>query len=136
MRSARDIRYKYVRNLMPENTYEISGIHKGEPIDSWKEDAKNDPALAKRIDWLYHRPGEELYDLQSDPLETNNLATHAELAEVKKRLSGQMDAWMAQQGDKGIATELAAKSRQGASKEDGSKGDAATPKKRNKKTTQ
>jgi uncharacterized sulfatase len=136
MRSARDIRYKYVRNLMPENTYEISGIHKGEPIDSWKEDAKNDPALAKRIDWLYHRPGEELYDLQSDPLETNNLATHAELAEVKKRLSGQMDAWMAQQGDKGIATELAAKSRQGASKEDDSKGDAATTKKRNKKTTQ
>jgi uncharacterized sulfatase len=136
MRSARDIRYKYVRNLMPENTYEISGIHKGEPIDSWKEDAKNDPALAKRIDWLCHRPGEELYDLQSDPLETNNLATHAELAEVKKRLSGQMDAWMAQQGDKGIATELAAKSRQGAGKEDDSKGDAATTKKRNKKTTQ
>jgi hypothetical protein len=35
------------------------------------------------------------------------------LAGVKARLSGQMDEWMAQQGDKGIATELIAHTRQG-----------------------
>ena len=125
IRSARDARYKYVRNLMPENTYDISGIHHGQPLDSWKEDAKSDPTLAKRIDWLYHRPDEELYDLQNDPLETNNLAKNAELAPVKARLSEQMDAWMAQQGDKGIATEMNAKSRQGKGRESGS--DEAEP---------
>jgi uncharacterized sulfatase len=128
MRSARDARYKYVRNLMSENTYDISGIHKGQPLDSWKDDAKNDPALAKRIDWLYHRPSEELYDLQNDPFETNNLATCAELAVVKTRLSKQMDAWMAQQGDKGVATEMVAKSRQGKGREDGNDSEATTAK--------
>ncbi|MEO5917429.1 MAG: sulfatase [Luteolibacter sp.] len=113
MRSARDVRYKYIRNLMPENTYEIGGIHKGQPLDSWKEDAKEDPALAKRIDWLYHRPGDELYDLEKDPLETDNLAANPDFAAIKQRLSDQMDAWMKQQGDKGIATEKNARSRQG-----------------------
>jgi N-sulfoglucosamine sulfohydrolase len=126
MRSARDVRYKYVRNLMPENTYHISGIHQGQPLDSWKEDAKNDPALAKRIEWLYHRPGEELYDLQNDPFETNNLASNPELAAVKERLSQQMDAWMAQQGDKGIQTELEAKSHQGKGRQDANDSDAIT----------
>ncbi len=113
MRSARDGRYKYIRNLMPENTYEISGIHKGQPLDSWKADAKDDPALASRIDWLYHRPAEELYDLRTDPLETRNLAGNPEFAAIKDRLSGRMDQWMAQQGDKGIPTEMNALSRQG-----------------------
>jgi len=113
MRSARDVRYKFVRNLMPENTYEIGGIHKGQPLDSWKVDAEHDPALAKRIDWLYHRPGEELYDLQTDPMETNNLAANPEFVTVKARLNGQLDAWMAQQGDKGIPTEMIAYTRQG-----------------------
>ena len=112
MRSVRDPRYKYIRNLLPENTYEIGGIHKGQPLDSWKADAGHDPALAKRIDWLYHRPGEELYDLQTDPLETNNLAANPELAAVKARLSEQMGVWMAQQGDKGIPTEKLALTRQ------------------------
>ncbi len=115
MRSARDVRYKYIRNLMPENTYEIGGIHKGQPLDSWKDDAKNDPDLSKRIDWLYHRPAEELYDIQTDPFETHNLADNPELASIKSKLSTQMDAWMKQQGDKGIPTEMLAKTRQGKS---------------------
>lgn len=134
IRSARDTRYKYIRNLMPENTYEISGIHKGQPLDSWKQDAKDNPALTKRIDWLYHRPDEELYDLQNDPLETNNLAKNAELAPVKARLSKELDSWMAQQGDKGIATEMNAKNRQGKGREDGSS--EAEPKGRPKPTVE
>lgn len=112
MRSARDVRYKYIRNLTPNNTYEILGIHKSGILDSWKKDAVNDPALAKRIDWLYHRPAEELYDLQNDPLETRNLAANPELAPIKARLSEQMDRWMTQQGDKGLETENLAPTRQ------------------------
>lgn len=47
-----------------------------------------------------------------------NSSGSAGLAEVKTRLSEQMDAWMTQQGDKGLATELAVKSRQGKGRED------------------
>ena len=113
IRAVRDTHYKYIRNLAPQNTYEIGGIHKGQPLSSWKEDAKTNPALAKRIDWLYHRPAEELYDLSNDEFETKNLANDPKLTSVKARLSKELDRWMAQQGDKGMETELKAPSRQG-----------------------
>ena len=112
IRSARDSRYKYIRNLAPENTYTISGIHRGEIIESWQADARGNPSLAARVAWLFKRPAEELYDLEVDPLESRNLAGDPALAAVKARLGSALDAWMRQQGDKGMETELAAPSRQ------------------------
>ncbi len=112
-RSVRDNRYKYIRNLAPENTFTIAGIHKGQPIESWQEDAKNDKKLAAKIEWLFHRPGEELYDLDNDPYEEHNLAGQMDLASTKERLSAALDAWMVQQMDKGLETEKLAKERQG-----------------------
>lgn len=113
MRAVRDGRYKYIRNLAPQNTYRIGGIHKGEPITSWQADARTNPKLAARVQWLFQRPAEELYDLELDPYEMKNLAADAQFVAVKNRLRQQLDAWMAQQGDHGMATELQAKSRQG-----------------------
>lgn len=115
MRAVRDARYKLIRNLAPQNTYSIGGIHKGEPITSWQADAARDPKLAARVEWLFHRPAEELYDLETDPYEMKNLADDPQFAQIRARLGRQLDAWMAQQGDKGMETELAAKSRQGQS---------------------
>ncbi|MEX2212607.1 MAG: sulfatase [Phycisphaeraceae bacterium] len=112
MRAVRDGRYKLIRNLAPDNTYSIGGIHKGEPIDSWRADAKNDPKLAARVNWLSHRPAEELYDLDNDPEETNNLAADSSYSPVNERLGKELDAWMKQQGDKGMETEEKAKERQ------------------------
>lgn len=114
MRAVRDSRYKFIRNLAPENTYWIAGIH-GTPIfKSWEQDAVNDPALAARMKWLSHRPGEELYDLATDPDETRNLAADPSFVKIKTRLARELDAWITQQGDQGMATELAARARQGA----------------------
>lgn len=112
IRAARDARYKYIRNLAPENTYDIAGIHRGEIIESWQADARNDPVLAARVAWLFKRPAEELYDLDADPLETRNLAGDPTLSAVRTKLGSALDAWMRQQGDKGMETELAAPSRQ------------------------
>jgi N-sulfoglucosamine sulfohydrolase len=112
MRAARDTRYKYIRNLAPQNTFHIGGIHEGELIDSWRADARTNPALAARVAWLSHRPGEELYDVEADPFETRNLAGDPKLAAVQAKLRRELDAWMAQQGDQGMETELAALSRQ------------------------
>lgn len=113
MRAVRDERYKLIRNLASENTYFIGGIHKGEPLASWQADAENDPELAARVDWLFHRPAVEFYDLEADPFEMNNLAEDARYAEIISRLGEELDAWMAQQGDEGLETELRAHSRQG-----------------------
>jgi N-sulfoglucosamine sulfohydrolase len=111
-RMVRDDRYKLIRNLSPENVFQIDGIHLGQPYDSWVEDAKSDPALAARVEWLSKRPGEELYDLENDPFELTNLAMKSEYAEVKTRLQQQLDDWMQQQGDKGLETEMLAPTRQ------------------------
>lgn len=64
------------------------------------------------MEWLFHRPAEELYDLDNDPFETKNLADDPALGEVKTRLGKALDAWMAQQNDRGMETELKALSRQ------------------------
>jgi uncharacterized sulfatase len=113
MRSVCDGRYKLVRNLAPENTYWITGIHGTDVFKSWERDAENDPKLAARVQWLLHRTAEELYDIQADPYDTKNLAPDPKFADIKARLARELDAWMAQQGDKGMETELKAKSRQG-----------------------
>ena len=127
MRAVRDQRYKYIRNLAPENTYSIGGIHKGEPITSWTQDAAKDPALAARSEWLFHRPAEELYDLQQDDLEQTNLADDPALADVKARLSEQLDEWMRQQNDQGMETELKAPERQNAARQNNAQPDNAQP---------
>jgi len=125
IRAVRDTRYKLIRNLAPELTYTIGGIHKGEPIESWQADAKNDPALAARVAHLFNRPSEELYDLQADPYEMKNLAADPALAEIKAKLQTQLDTWMVQQKDKGLETENLANTRQGKSDE----GEPKAPKK-------
>jgi uncharacterized sulfatase len=112
MRAARDARYKLIRNLAPNNTYWIAGIHKGEPLESWVRDARHDPKLAARIEWLSHRPADELYDLQADPFEMHNIAGDPRHAATKQRLGKALDAWMAQQGDQGMQAEENALMRQ------------------------
>jgi len=120
MRAVRDTRYKLIRNLAPDNTYWIGGIHGSQPFTSWQNNATNkpDPALAARVKFLSHRPSEELYDLVTDPFETKNLASSPDLASIKATLGQELDAWMKQQGDKGLATEMKAPSRLAKGKDD------------------
>jgi uncharacterized sulfatase len=135
IRAVRDTRYKLIRNLAPELTYTIGGLHKGQPIESWQADAKSNPSLAACVTHLFNRPAEELYDLESDPFETNNLASDPAMAQNKTRLKHQLDAWMLQQNDKGLATENLANTRQGKSDEGEPKG-KKKGKARNKKKTE
>jgi N-sulfoglucosamine sulfohydrolase len=112
-RMVRDSQYKLIRNFAPANVFTIGGIHKGEPLGSWIEDAKSDPKLQKRVDWLFRRTGAELYDLQNDPFEMNNLADDPKYSTIRTALQSKLDAWMTQQGDRGLETEMLAPTRQG-----------------------
>jgi uncharacterized sulfatase len=118
IRAVRDTRYKLIRNLTPERTYTIKGLHTGGVIESWQADAKNNPALAARVAHLFNRPGEELYDLQADPYEMKNLAADPQLAAIKAKLQKELDAWMIQQKDKGLETENLANAHIGKGKSD------------------
>ncbi len=111
IRSVRDSRHKLIHNLAYEHTFWIRGIHVAPPIDSWRRAAENDPNISARVRWLSHRPEFELYDLKRDPRETHNLADEPASAPIKHRLNSQLEAWMRQQGDRGLETELQAPSR-------------------------
>ena len=104
MRAVRTERYKYIRNLQPEQKYETH-ISRGVARDgrdyweSWLAAAKNDPAAQRTVDAYEKRPGEEFYDLALDPHEQRNLA--AELSEsLKAELRQQLAGWRKDQGEK------------------------------------
>jgi uncharacterized sulfatase len=119
IRSVRNDRYSYIRNLSPENrftnavtaqakTENVAGGKKDRFYHSWCEKAETDPRAAKLVHRYEHRPPEELYDMQADPHEMNNLADDPEYAAIKEELSERLDAWMTSQGDQGRQTELEA----------------------------
>tara|TARA_A200000113_G_C8865977_1_gene354816 strand:- start:1639 stop:3117 length:1479 start_codon:yes stop_codon:yes gene_type:complete len=117
IRSVRSHKYKYIQNLSYDEPFYnvVTAKDKARPgyilYESWLENAKND----EELNWVKHykkRPFEELYDLENDPYEKNNLADHPEYFEVKKGLEAKLYSWMKQQGDDGIETEMNAISRQ------------------------
>jgi uncharacterized sulfatase len=111
IRSVRNKRYKLILNL--NHTAAFRNIaQRGAVWDSWLTAAEsgdtNAAALVKRYQW---RPAVELYDLEQDPYEMNNRADDPTLADERERLRAQLDAWMKQQGDEGVATEMRARPR-------------------------
>jgi len=50
-----------------------------------------------------HRPAEEFYHTAEDRFERNNLAGSTEVSAMQNRLMTELDRWLAEQGDPGIA---------------------------------
>ena len=114
VRSVRDARYKYIRNLNPHgrptNVAVFGRDYKENTTGAWAEwkaKAKTDASAARLLARVMNRPSEELYDLQHDPWELKNLASDPSLAEEKARLRQELDEWMNQQEDLGMDSELA-----------------------------
>ena len=111
-RSVRTGRWKYIRNLDSAAEHHTP-IDRGQTVDgnqfwtSWVDTAKTDKRAAAIVDRYFHRPAEELYDLQSDPAEQQNLSANPHDEDVLAELRGKVDRWMKQQGDVGLATEHA-----------------------------
>ncbi|MBK1879180.1 sulfatase family protein [Pelagicoccus mobilis] len=104
LRSVRSDRFRYVMNVYPELNFSCQTDHnpKGESHymwEAWVELAKTDPAVAKKLKQYHNRPKEELYDLQKDPHEQNNLANNPEYAETLKALRQQTQTWIEKSGD-------------------------------------
>lgn len=108
IRSVRGERYKYIWNLSPEVTF-TNACTSTKTFQSWLAQADaGDPSAADKVYRYQHRPAEELYDTNVDPLEWCNLANDPAMAEVKSRLRNELLQWMAAQGDRGQQTELEA----------------------------
>ncbi|MBC3758724.1 sulfatase [Hyunsoonleella sp. SJ7] len=88
-RMIRDKRYKYIRNF---NSLEVVEQNlTGKP--------NVDYFIKRGANAHKNEPLEELYDLQNDPYEQNNLAQNPELQSIKERLKKDMFSWMKAQGD-------------------------------------
>ena len=108
-------------NFTPEIEF-MNACTKSREFQSWISKAKlGDADAADKIKRYRWRAGVEVYDLQSDPYEWNNLAGKAGVYEIEKRLREKLDEWMREQGDKGQETELAARERQGRGKKKANK---------------
>lgn len=105
-RAAFDGRYHYIKNLWPDKRYRFPADlkDKGEPwnnllysatIDAREEFPKPYQALQNTI----HRPKEELYDIQKDPYEMNNLADDPGYSSHKERLENRLQDWMEKTND-------------------------------------
>ena len=113
IRSVREERFKLILNLNHESKF-INACTKMPLFQSMVAKAATGDATAKRlVNAYHHRPAVELYDLEKDPLEMNNLAGQTDSETHVKRLRGKLEAWMKAQGDKGVETEMKAGERQG-----------------------
>jgi len=104
-RSVRNEKYLYIQNLNSGNRF--SNVVTGSPL--FKQWLQKDSARAMQY---VVRPEEELYDVVQDPWQLKNLAADTRYGQVKADLRANLLGFMKQQGDKGVATEMKALSRQ------------------------
>jgi N-sulfoglucosamine sulfohydrolase len=109
-RAVRTRQFLYIRNLRPdrwpagdpEHYYSVGpfGDCDGSPTKELILARRNDPEIAKYFRLCFdRRPPEELYDVQADPDQVNNLAGRAEHARAQRTLRAALDRWMRETGD-------------------------------------
>ena len=116
-RAVTDGQYKLIWNLTPENMYGIAAVsgidfgkhNRGSDVPkiygSWLDSMKEGDAHAAKMIKRYRlRPEYELFDLNKDRWEMNNLAGNPELQSKLEQLKASISAWMKQQGDDGHLT--------------------------------
>lgn len=107
IRSIRDGQYHYILNLTPDAAYhEHHVMAKNSRLVWWpalkKAEAAGDPSAVALLEKFHNRPAEELYKVDRDPYEMENLADNPEYVEVKKRLHDELMRWMQEQNDPGV----------------------------------
>ena len=101
VRSVRTERYRYVRNLMPwyPALQEVAYGERNETLKEWRRLGAAGGLTEQQGQWLQPRRAEELYDLQSDPWELQNLVDDPGLSGVLAELRGECDRWQLQEAD-------------------------------------
>ena len=99
MRSIRTKEFSYIKNLAPVRDPNQYG--RGGPSMEYIIAHKDDSPEMQRFYALSFgpRPAEELYDLQNDPDELANLAADPKFADVKKKLSDRLTAYLVKSKD-------------------------------------
>ena len=110
IRSIRDERYKLIWNIAHENRFTnlVTEENRDGFYFSWRDAAETDAAARALHERYQHRPEFEFFDLAEDPHELTNLADEPEHRGRMEALHAQLQAWMEDQGDLGLQTEIEA----------------------------
>ncbi len=112
IRSIRDDEFHYLVNLRHDQPYHekhlmTEGLARRYDLQWWQAlsdaAAQGDTSARRLYDKYHHRPAEELYRVDEDPWEMNNLADEPRYAETKRRLLAELRRWMTEQNDPGAA---------------------------------
>lgn len=106
-RSARDSKYRYIRNYMPYRVYGqfLEYLWRAPSIQSWEAAYKAGECNEVQSRFWNTKPAEELYDTENDPWEVNNLANDPQYAEVLERMRSATRDWMLEINDTGFIPE-------------------------------
>jgi len=96
VRTARKGKYKYMRNYQPFNP---DGLHnnyryKCLAFSEWRDMFYAGELNDVQKHFFEPRPAEELFDIESDPYETHNLATDPVYGETLKEMRGILSKWV------------------------------------------
>jgi N-sulfoglucosamine sulfohydrolase len=108
MRSARDKRFLYIRNFVPELPYAGFIIYRNQSdiMQEWlRLQAERKLSGAAALWMRTSRPPEELYDTVADPHNINNLAASSSERPRLERMRHALDAWMERIDDQGLINE-------------------------------
>ena len=96
VRAVRDKRYKYIRNFYPEKPYLLWIPYRNRhPIleEMWRLHRLGELEGPQNQMFQRGRPSEELYDVESDPFETTNLARETQHRVTLLRMRGVLEDW-------------------------------------------
>ncbi len=107
-RSVYDGRYLYIRHFMPQNPYIQNAVifNKGKRGYDELFRVKAEGGLPPEAqDMFTPKPVEELYDLQSDPYELDNLIGKEGFQQRAQEMNALLHAWMVEHHDTGLLNE-------------------------------
>ena len=105
IRSVRTHQYKYIRNFLPQRPMLQPCAYKDKKsiLIALRKAHENGElnAMQEKLLFSETREPEELYDLQTDPHELNNLASESKHAATLKEMRKRLDDWMESTNDQG-----------------------------------
>ncbi len=105
-RSIVNHQYKLVLNLTPDNEYTSPVVGpNGGLWRTWLAASKNAPDDRRKLDRIVHAPPVQMFDLQKDPWELENIADRPEVQSARQEVEHRLREWMKQQEDQGAALE-------------------------------
>lgn len=106
-RSVRDERYIYIRNFMPQRPHgqHVAYLFQTPSTAVWKRMYDAGELSPVHAAFFEPKPSEELYDLQEDPDEINNLAASPEHRETLARMRSALETHQREMRDVGFLPE-------------------------------